>query len=374
MKLTYITILMGLACLFASCNGHDSHENSEAKEAGDTHEHGENAIFIDEHDIEKLGIKTREVVAGKFKDAIEVSGKIMPARGSQKVVVAKTSGIVAFPHGIVEGSSVNNGGLICRISSKGMQGCDPNSSARIAYDAAKAEFERIKPLYEEKLVSAQDFNTAKEAYELASNTYIGGGDGSSVNSPISGVLNKIYVEDGGYVEAGTAIASVTENRRLTLQAELPQKYLSLLPSISSANFKLPYSDSVFELTAMNGRRITSGNTTAFDTGYVELLFEFDNKGDIVPGSYADIYLLCKQRDNVISVPISALTEEMGYYYAYVEIGHGEFEKRKVEIGGENGSNVEILNGLHEKDQVVVEGAVLVKIAANSSVVPEGHHH
>ena len=104
------------------------------------------------------------------------------------------------------------------------------------------------------------------------------------------------------------------------------------------------------------------------------MFDFKNDGRIVPGSYAQVYLLGAERSNVVSVPLSAVTEEQGYYFVYVKAHEEHFEKRRVELGQQNGAAVEIKSGLKPGESVVVEGAVLVKLAANTGAIPEGHHH
>ena len=78
----------------------------------------------------------------------------------------------------------------------------------------------------------------------------------------------------------------------------------------------------------------------------------------------------------MSLPLSALTEEQGVYYVYVQVkGEKEaFLKKEVRTGQDNGERVEILSGLDVGDLVVVKGAYQVKLAASSTSVPEGHSH
>ena len=365
-------LILLLPSLLLSCgNGNSSAEQEHKKE--EVGEHHENEIIIDKHHVDELGIKTAKITPVTFREVIAVSGEVAPAQGAMKSVVAKTSGIVAFYNNVTEGAAVGKGGLICNISSDGILGGDPNKSAKIAYESAKAEYERIQPLYEKKIVTAGEYKEAKEAYDLAENAYLGGKGSTTVVSPLSGIVTQLLVENGAYVDAGTAIAVVSENRRLTLRAYLPKKYYEKLASLKTANFKLPYSEKVYDLSEMNGRKITSDNA-ATSGGYIDVAFDFDNTGGIVPGTYAEIYLLGSGKENSIVLPVQSVTEEMGYFYAYVEHEKGCYEKRRIDIGGCDGKNIEILSGLKAGESVVTEGAVLVKIAANSSAVPEGHHH
>ena len=108
--------------------------------------------------------------------------------------------------------------------------------------------------------------------------------------------------------------------------------------------------------------------------YIPVTFEFDNTGEVVPGSFVEVFLLGAPQDNVISVPASALTEEQGVYFVYIQIDDEGFIKREVQPGQSNGERVRILSGLTGGERVVSKGAYQVKLAANSSVIPEGHTH
>ena len=103
-------------------------------------------------------------------------------------------------------------------------------------------------------------------------------------------------------------------------------------------------------------------------------FEFDNNGSIVPGGFAEVFLLGAERSNVIVLSKKALIEEQSKYCVFVRLSEEHFAKRYVTIGASDGENVEILSGLKSGDKVVVDGAIYVKMAANTGAIPEGHHH
>jgi len=103
-------------------------------------------------------------------------------------------------------------------------------------------------------------------------------------------------------------------------------------------------------------------------------FSFDNNGLVVPGAYAEIFLIGSVRQNAIIVPIDAIIEQQGKYYVYVRLDDECYEKRLVSVGMSNGREIEILSGLNIDENVVVHGAIIVKLAESSGAVPEGHSH
>ena len=104
-----------------------------------------------------------------------------------------------------------------------------------------------------------------------------------------------------------------------------------------------------------------------------MTFEFDNRGEIIPGAFVEIYLISSPMENVIHIPLSALTNEMGYFYVYKQLDEEGFQKQEVEIGVNDGKEVQILKGLKPGERVVTRGAYQVKMAASSGTIP-GHNH
>ena len=96
-----------------------------------------------------------------------------------------------------------------------------------------------------------------------------------------------------------------------------------------------------------------------------MTFEFDNRGDVVPGSFVEIYLLARPMEGVISVPRSALTEEQGSFYVYLQLDEECYRKQLVTLGADNGQRVQVLSGLKAGDRLVTRGAYQVKLAGEN---------
>lgn len=376
-NLRKLLCLFSVALSFYGCSENETHEHAghESEVTEEKHEdiHAGGEIVITETQSQKLGIKADSVRIDNFCNVIPVSGEILPAQGAQTVIVAKTSGVISFNRNIVPNSRIEKGTSLGSISSSDILGGDPIAAARIEYENAKAEFQRIEPLYESHIVDAATYKEAKQALEMAENAYRGAAKGSNMESPIGGIITQLWAENGSYIQAGFPIATVSDVKRLTLVAYLPQIDFENLPEITTANFRTIYDKKLYELRRMNGTKITSSDIASTSNGYVAVSFSFDNNGQIVPGSYVDVYLLGKERRAMV-VPVSAITEEQGYYFVYVKEHAEHYVKQRVELGGTDGAHTEILSGLKPGDLIVVDGAILVKLAGNTGAIPEGHHH
>ncbi len=109
-------------------------------------------------------------------------------------------------------------------------------------------------------------------------------------------------------------------------------------------------------------------------GRFPVYFEFDNIGDMLPGAYTEVYLLGQPQKEVLSVPVSALTEEQGIYFVYVQLDKEGYEKREVKPGISDGERTEVLSGLAAGERVVSRGAYHIKISTASASIPHGHEH
>lgn len=385
------TIFIGVLGLFllGSCTGkghkeHD-HENCDHDHSHEGHSHeetkGEHAadeIVLSKASAEAAGVKSAVIAPVTFHRVIKTSGQVLAAQGDEATAVATISGVVSFRGRLLEGTSVGRGTSLLTVSAGKIGEGDPARKARAAYEAARKEYERMQPLVKNRIVSEKDFNqaelnyeNARIAYEATAGNYSAGGQ--SITAPIAGYVKSVLVKEGDYVEVGQPLVSITQNKKLFLRAEVSGKYYSALRSISSANFKTPYDNEVYRLDELGGRLLSFGKASGDNSYYIPVTFEFDNKGDILPGSFVEIYLLSSPVNNVIALPHSAITEEQGSYFVYCQLDDECYKKQGVTLGADNGESVQILSGIHTGERIVTHGAYQVKLASASNVLPAHSH-
>ena len=354
-------------------HGHHAH-NHVHQTTTDIHTENSDEIVFSNSKAERFGVKINKVVKSTFNDIIKVSGQILPAQSDESVISAKSSGIIKLNSNAIVGKQVANGSSIGFISSQNIAGGDANETAQINFDAAKRELERITPLYNEKIITEREYNQAKQVYDQAKAALSNSsGAGSSATSNISGTITQVYVKDGEYVEIGTPIAIVSKNTRLILSADLPNRYARYVNSIKTANFKPAYTEDVFELSKLNGKIVSNKNLSVVTPGYIPINFEFTNTAGIIPGTFAEIYLIGSTKKDCIVLPLSSITEEEGNYFVYEKIHNEAYLKKAVKIGLNNGEQVEILSGINPDAEIVTNGAIMIKLASQANAVP-GHSH
>lgn len=374
-----LSIIMGCGgCAAQSGNGHDEEEEEHAHEAGETHVPGE--VVFKKAMADAIGLKTLKMMPAEFSDVIKATGRIVAAQGGESVVVATASGTVNFGRlAIVDGMAVHKGQPLLSLSSSNLADGNGAVKARNVYEAAEKEYVRAQALVKDKIVSSKEYEQARLNYENAKVAWqaVAGkqtASGVSVASTMSGYLKNIRVKEGDYVSVGQPLVTIAQSNRLVLRAEVSEKYYNQLPSVRSANFRTPYDDIVYKLSDLNGRMLSFGKSSDSDTFYLPVIFEFDNRGAVIPGSFVEVYLLTAPTQNVLSVPEEALIEEQGLYSVYVRMDEDCFMKHPVTLGADNGKEVQILSGIKAGDEVVTEGAHQIKLASASNVIPPHSHH
>lgn len=404
MKYSIISLLV-LLFSFASCNSnteqsnrhgaqedmhgheeetiHDEHNHDEhmheSEQIGDSHEESHSdEIILDVNKAKEAGVKVSKIHMAPFNGIIKVTGEILPTRENEVSVVATVSGTVNFSSPLIEGTNISKDKPLFTINSSKIEGGDISEKAIINYEIAKKEYNRIKSLYDEKIVSEGEFNAAKQSYEEARINYEAIGKnmtekGHIVTAPISGFVKNCIVKQGDYVQAGQPLMIIAHDSNLYLKAEIPERYYNEIYNICGANFRTAYDDRTYDIDKLGGKIISRGKASDGNSFYIPVTFSFRNTGNIIAGSYVEVFLKTSQKKEVISLPLTAITEEQGTYFIYKQLDATCYKKAEVTLGSNDGVNVEIKSGVTDGENVVTEGAYQVKLASAVSSIPAHNH-
>lgn len=389
------SLLLAGACGHSGHSDHDSHdhesEHHDHEAEGEEHDHEhdheveshkhEGEIKLSHKAAELAGLSLETVAAGDFNSVVKTGGRIQAPAGAKATVSARVSGIVSFnvPN-LSVGSKVGAGQTLFSVSSRGTGQADEKAAAKIALDLARKELERGELLVKDNLISKKEYERLKADYAAALAAVEGmgvrGASGSvGASSPLAGYVTSILVTPGQYVAEGEPLATVSQTRRLHLRADVSERDWHRLSAISGARILVPgRGEEVIDLSGLNFKVVSSSMPDVTSSHYIPVFIEFDNPGDLHNGSVAEVWLLGTSRGGVVTVPLSALTEEQGHHYVFVEEHKDVYKRVPVETGVSDGERVEIVKGLAGGEKVVVEGVHSVRLAENSGKVPAGHSH
>jgi RND family efflux transporter MFP subunit len=179
---------------------------------------------------------------------------------------------------------------------------------------------------------------------------------SRITAPFDGVITKRYADTGAMVQAGTAsstqampVVRIAENQKLRLSIPVPE---SAVPSV---HLHAPVEVRVGALNrSFRGEVARFADSVDIQTRTMETEVDVENtKGVLVPGMFASAVLVTQEKDDVLSLPVEAVSRSGETARALV-IGRGnKIEERKLVLGVEDANRVEIVSGVRPGEQVVV---------------------
>ena len=357
----------------ADCDHSDAHEHE--NESGHENE-SENRH---EHDHELYGVI--QIAHTHFGDVIRAGGELLPTPKNDQLVVASCDGLVFFSQSKMhEGTTIKTNQQLFTLTSGNLT----NNNLEVEYlqtkaefEKAKTDFERAKKLVADTIISENDYLNARLAFENSQLTYDNfkrnySAGKQQIVAPVSGFVKRIYVSEGEFVKAGDPLIILSESKRLTLKADIPQSALHKMHSIRSAKFYTPYNKKVYSTANLNGELVSWGKSAAENSFYIPIFFEIDNNDDLIPGTFVDIYLKTETNANSIAIPKTAIMEEFGNYYVFVD-GHEKWEKRYVTIDGTDGELTRITEGLEIGEMIATKNVSRIKLSLMSGDLPAHAH-
>lgn len=177
-----------------------------------------------------------------------------------------------------------------------------------------------------------------------------------ITAPFDGVVTKRYADTGAMVQAGTAsntqampVVRITETRKLRLSIPVPE---SAVPSVhlhSPVEVRVDALHQSFE-----GEVARFADSVDTQTRTMETEVDVDNKqGKLVPGMFASAVLVAEQKNDVLSLPVQAVSRFGNEVTALVVSPDNKLQKRTLVLGVEDANRVEIVSGVKLGEQVVV---------------------
>src|ERR1700757_1566306 len=178
-----------------------------------------------------------------------------------------------------------------------------------------------------------------------------------VLAPFDGVVTSRETDIGALINAGSGIGAgnapelfrVADTHKVRIYVKAPQRMARSIHSGAKAAIHLPqYPDKVFEATVTSTSRAINVSSR---TLLVEL--QADNPdGLFQPGAFAEIHFKLSSPPNVVRIPTSTLLfREHGLEVAVVD-AHGKIALKKISIGRNLGTEVEVLQGIAPSDRIV----------------------
>ncbi|MFH1146753.1 MAG: efflux RND transporter periplasmic adaptor subunit [Pseudomonadota bacterium] len=265
-----------------------------------------------------------------------------------------------------EGSAVAKGMILAHINDtdqklevKRAQAALRQAEATLAN--TRVEFERKKALYQQELVTRQQFDDVSTRLSLAEADLERAGVALSlsaerlrkteVNSPLAGLIKKKNVSSGDYVKSGGNLFVIIQNNPLKLHFTLAERDAARVGKGQEVSLKV---DS-YAQTAFSGRVTLIYPSLDEKTRTLQVEAEVPNpRGSLKPGYFAHVTLYTGSTADAILAPVTSLLYEEEKVKVFV-VEQGRAKERAIRAGSKYGEMIEVTDGLKAGEQVVVLG-------------------
>jgi RND family efflux transporter MFP subunit len=375
-------------------------------------------------------------VRGTLDVLLRYSGNLKPQ--STTTVVPKVAGRVDAIH-VLEGQAVREGQVVAEMEDdvvrlqadqaraawdaaqaqleKAQRGARPeeveNARATLVQaekdlEAAQANFERTRSLYQAGTVTRSRFeeaenaikagqtqldnarrtvrileqgaraedlamaranaNAARSQYELALLQV----EYTKVKAPITGTVARLLVERGNMVGPGTPLLAIVNGTLTYANVAVPEKHYERVSrpdaAITARIFPIAYPDRApFPGTVTN---VGSTIDPASRTFTVEIAIH-NADGLLRPGMYVNAEMVLERRQDVLLVPSSAVLFRNERYVVFVlreADGPAAVAMRDVQIGAVQDERTEIVTGLAQGERIVTAGNTFLEDGQTVDIV------
>lgn len=373
-----------------------------------------------------LKVAVEKAVYKSIIESVTANGKIEPEK-EVKISPDVSGEIVELP--VKEGDFVEKGTLLFKIKPETyISALDRAqaavSSSRAMLSQAEAQlvqaelsYKRNKQLWEEKTISQSDYEQAEAQYKIAKASQenaafsVKSAEASykeaneeliktTVYAPMSGTISSLSVEQGERVVganmmSGTEILRIADLNRMEVNVDVNENDIVRVKLGDTALVQVDaYLDRNFKglVTEIANSAESSVTSTDQVTNFkVKILILQDSYKDLIneknpspfrPGMSASVDIRTMKKDNVLCVPIQAVTTRSDTtkpagsdIRTLVFVSDGKRAlARDVKTGIQDNTDIEILSGVKEGDEIVSQpfSAISKKLADSTmiEVVPK----
>jgi RND family efflux transporter MFP subunit len=248
--------------------------------------------------------------------------------------------------------------------------------AKLTLEDEEAKFKRSQQLKDTDMISEQDFQASKAAYDKAKLDHQTRRENfkdlqlqlsyTKMRSPVSGYVTERVVEVGSRVNSNQKVYTVEDFSPLLVKV--------FVPSADIVNLKTGMETDV-TTDVLAGRTFTGtikliNPRIDVQSGTVKVTVEvFDESNSLKPGMFVETKILIKNNPNALVIPRKCISYKNNRAFVFVFQREGmNVAKRFIEVGVTEGDDIEVTGGMEEGERVVTVGFESLKDNMKVNVV------
>jgi RND family efflux transporter MFP subunit len=323
------------------------------------------------NDKSETAVSTAVVEKRDMGSLVQATGIIKPKVGAEVKVGARITGRVEHLYANI-GDRVKKGQILVRLEQDDLKArADQADAAYLeaaaAFDKAKIDLERDKPLAKEGYISPQNIDVLQNVYDIAKARVLKAKADqdyakaqlsyATITAPIGGTIASVTTQQGETVAAGLSaptFITIIDLNKLEVNAYVDETDVGKIGVGQETLFTVDtFADKDFKgkVTAIYPRAVLQENVV----NYITLISIENSEGKLKPDMTANVTITLKKKKGLLAVPGAAVVREGGRKYVLLQAKDGKATRREVKTGWKEGSYIEITTGLKEGDTVLISG-------------------
>jgi RND family efflux transporter MFP subunit len=298
---------------------------------------------------EAARVVTLEMVPEDLKEMISLPGMARPWKSLE--VVAEVAGRI-MEKKVDDGSAVVREDVLAVIDQRDYR--NAYESARASYETAKVQEQRFEALSKQQFITQSQLDdisaqvkTTRAAMETAKVNL----ERCTIRSPMTGVVDRVHIEEGSFLAVGDPVARVLQIDTLKIEVGIPESDVPTVRNLKQFDMTVDSLDG----KAFTGQYHYLQKTTDSLARLYNLEIRLANpEHEILPDMFVRVSIVKNRDQQGLGVPIYALITRGGRTGVFVE-DQGRARFVPVNTGFQDGWKVQVTAGLSPGDHVVVVG-------------------
>jgi len=332
---------------------------------GDEPDSGGNQIKISVDKVQKLGVRSEPAAMRALDKTVTAAGRIDIDERRVFAIAPKFEGWVEHLFVNATGQPVSKGQPLFDVYSPELVSAQreyaiASEAVKSLKDAGAEPQDSMKRLAESSLVRLKNWDISEDQIRALAQS------GQSrrtltFSSPVTGVVMEKKAVQGMRFMPGDTLYQIADLSSVWVMADVYEQDIASVRPGAMAKVKIAaYPGRLFE-----GRIAYVYPTLKPETRTIPVRIELANPGQLLkPAMFAQIELPVGSKGKVLTVPISAVIDSGTRRIVLVQRSEGRFEPREVKLGGRTESYVEVIEGVKDREPVVVAANFLIDAESN----------
>ncbi|GEO22967.1 efflux RND transporter periplasmic adaptor subunit [Cyclobacterium qasimii] len=313
----------------------------------------------------KVGVSQKK----SFDYLINASGKI-EAENEVMSIVERSGYLIDLK--VEEGQQVKEGQIIALLDRTDSQ--LEWDKAQVGLRTASAEYRSLKIVSTVETTFSEDLDrNARDEFWKASSGLLAAEiavreaennlNKTEVKAPITGAIADLKLKKGSLVNAGDEICLVLSTGLLEMKVKVLESDIGYV--------KKGHKAEIYPVTGASesiSGTVISINPKVDENGLVQVTLKLSKGGSLLPGMNARAVIRAPQNNNLV-VPKEAVVYRSGRPVVFT-IDNNEAIWNYIEVGKDNGREIEVLDGLEADQTVIVSNNVQLGHQASVEITTE----